>query len=65
MELALSCRAFIAEAKKVDETFVLEPIDPKNVEGRVKSPSQLPINYTDLTPPIKVSENAKFEKSKP
>ena len=65
LELALSCRAFMAEAKKVDETFVLEPIDPKNVEGRVERPAQLPINYTDLTSTIKVSENAKFEKSKP
>ena len=33
LELALSCRAFIAKAKKVDEMFVLEPIDPKKCGG--------------------------------
>ena len=65
LELAISCRGFMVEAKKVDETFVFEPVDPKNAEGRVESPAQLPINYTKLTATIKVSENAKFEKSKP
>jgi hypothetical protein len=65
LELALSCRGFMNEARKVDATFVLEPVDPKNAEGRVEKPAQLPINYTDLTATIKVSEGAKFEKSKP
>ena len=30
----------------------------------MESPAQLPINYTDLTATTKVSESAKFEKSK-
>jgi hypothetical protein len=37
LELALSCRGFMNEARKVDATFVLEPVDPKNVEGRVEN----------------------------
>ena len=36
------------EAKKVDNMFVFEPVDPKNAEGRVESPAQLPINNTHL-----------------
>ena len=65
LELAMSCRAFMVESKKVDTNFVFEPVDPKNTEGRVENPTQLPINYTNLTATIKVSENANFEKSKP
>ena len=65
LELAMSCRGFMVEAKKVDKMFVFEPVDPKNAEWRVESTAQLPINYTNLTATIKVSENAKFEKSKP
>ena len=33
LELALSCRGFMVEARKVDETFVLEPVDPKMLRG--------------------------------
>ena len=65
LELVLSCRGFIVEARKVDAMFVLEPVDPNNAEGRVEKPAQLPINYTDLMATIKVSEGATFEKSKP
>ena len=65
LELALSCQGFMVEAKKVDTMFVFESVDPKNAEGRVKSPAQLPINYTDLTATIKVSENANLRSQNP
>ena len=44
--------------------FVFEPLDPENAEERAKNPTQTPINYTNLTATIKVSENVTFEKSK-
>ena len=65
LELAMSCRGFMVEAKKVDKMFVFEPVDPKNAEWRVESTAQLPINYTNLTAMIKVSKNTKFKKSIP
>lgn len=30
LELSMSCQTFMLEVKKVDETFVFEPVDPKN-----------------------------------
>ena len=65
LELATSCRAFMVEARKVDETFVVEPVDPKNTGvGGVENLKKLPINYISLTAAIKVLDNAEFEKSK-
>ena len=55
----------MVEARKEDNICVFGPVDPKNAEGRVKSPGKLPINCKTLTATIKVFENAKLEKSKP
>ena len=55
----------MTELKKVDETFVFEPVDPNHTAARIENARNLSINFTDLGATIKVSDNAKFEKSKP
>ena len=65
LEYTIKLQNLFAEAKKVENTFVIEPVEEYNKVGPIKKASQILINYTNLGAHFEVAENAQFEKLNP
>jgi hypothetical protein len=65
VELTMAIRGLVKEGKKVDESFVLEPIGEGETEPVIRSPNDVPLNQTEFGANVKLPSNVSFEKRRP
>ena len=64
-EFPMAVRGLVKECQKVDPHFVMVPIKEGVETPVITTPSEIPLNYTDLGLNVRLSKNANFQKKRP